>query len=191
MSLWHYIIIVEEWNWHKWACNYVKEDWWSQLGNSARWKVWPRINKLEESEVYRGDHTIFLYSYMVCRWVKCIYTWVEKGQITYRVYTICRRENQVCSWISSKVNHVSGFFGRYISVQAGMWHQQAIQVVYSRFVSKGYFQNTVKVWLFVLYWKDKLVLKLSCFGRKCLSSYLVILYWLRRLFFFPHIWRIG
>ena len=93
--------MVEEWSCNKWFFTCVKEDWWSQLGNSARWKVWPRINKLEESEVYRGDHTIFLYSYMVCRWVKCIYTWVEKGQITYRVYTICSGVNNICMQVAS------------------------------------------------------------------------------------------
>jgi hypothetical protein len=56
-------------------------------------------------------------------------------------------------------------------------------VVYNIFMSRGYFQNIVEVWFSVLYWKDKVVLRFSCFGRTRLSSYLVILYWLRGLVF--------
>jgi hypothetical protein len=50
-------------------------------------------------------------------------------------------------------------------------------------VGIGYFYNIFEVWFSIFYWKDKVFLKLSCFGRTRLSSYLVILYWLRGLVF--------
>jgi hypothetical protein len=68
---------------------------------------------VEESEVYRGFCTCFMYSYVVCRWVKHVYTWVAEGQIMYRVYVVCRRENRCMSVGFQLVNHVSGFLGRY------------------------------------------------------------------------------
>jgi hypothetical protein len=56
-------------------------------------------------------------------------------------------------------------------------------VVCNIFFGRGDFHNTIEVWFSVLYWKDKVVLRFSCFGRTRLSSYLVILYWLRGLDF--------
>jgi hypothetical protein len=42
-------------------------------------------------------------------------------------------------------------------------------VVCKTIVGRGDFQNIVEVWFSILYWKDEVVLRFSCFGRTSLS----------------------
>jgi hypothetical protein len=54
--------------------------------------------------------------YMVCRRMKHVYMRVAEGRITCRVYMIYRRENNICTSVLGKGNHVSDFLGRYRSI---------------------------------------------------------------------------
>jgi hypothetical protein len=82
--------------------------------------IFPRI--LDQNAKVRKDarakKTDFLYLYTICRRTKCISMWVVEGRITYRVYAVRNKENNVLTWFYSKVNRVSDFMGRHRSIQA-------------------------------------------------------------------------
>jgi hypothetical protein len=84
-----------------------------RFGDLNKGKFYKVLNlALKRGEQGRTCGVNILYNMWFVERKKHVYMQVLEGQITYRVYTICSGEKNVCLQVANKVNYVSNFSGQ-------------------------------------------------------------------------------